>query len=335
MPEETLALYARRLNEAFHRENPNSIITGSLDTSADSYPMQAKRVFRASSLRRAPKLGVSETPQFLGYHSMNHMGFLHKFLTQPALGISREEQQRIQSEFLQTQLSEIYDQAKIPVEQRLPIMQTPQGAGQTIDYKGRTFYGGDILLPQFGVLKKDVQWPEGHKRVLLQDGGFPGVAPPTDPPEGFSSDPRAFRGQVPRKMRREQRKANKKLMDPGMGIYGIDLEREKGVPPYNFDKQSRERNREDRQQQSKMQNNTSGNLPSGNSYLHTDLNKIGRAILHPFNADKRINDSFKNMKFSRYSGKKRYLKDGGFIETDLNQKEIDNLVKQGYIIEDV
>lgn len=334
-PEETLNDFSTKLNKTFHRAAPGSIITGALDTSADSYPMQVKRVLRAASLRRAPKIGVSETPQFLGFESMNTMGFLQRFLNQKGLGIPRGERNRIQSELLQRQLSEIYDQAKIPSEERIPIMAIPRGEAP-VSYKNRTYYQGDILLPQFGVLKKDVQWPEGHKRVLLQDGGFAGVAPPPDTyPEGFRTDPRAFRGQVPRKMIREQRKANKKLMDPGMGIYGVDLEREKGVPPYNFDKQSRERNREVRQQQSKMQNNTSGNLPSGNSYLHTDLNKIGRAILHPFNADKRIHDSFKNMKFSRYSGKKRNLKDGGFVEADLNQKEIDNLVKQGYIIEDV
>ena len=335
MPEETLALYARRLNEAFHRENPNSIITGSLDTSADSYPMQVKRVLRASSLRRAPKLGVSETPQFLGYHSMNHMGFLDKFIKQPALGISREEQQRIQAEFLQTQLSEIYDQAKIPVEQRLPIMQTPQGAGQTIDYKGRTFRGGDILLPQFGVLKKDVQWPEDHKRMLLQDGGSAGVAPPpVTYPEGFRTDPRAFRGQVPGKMIREQRKANKKLMDPGMGVYGVDLEREKGVPPYNFDKQSREQNREVRQ---------------NNRQARRDERPPRTGTSYPINQANKYTWFSKNIgqHFKGRTGKQRYgpklgqsrkikgMQDGGFVETELNQKEIDNLVKQGYIIEDV
>ena len=63
----------------------------------------------------------------------------------------------------------------------------------------------------------------------------------------FRMDPRAFRGQVPFGVRRQQRKANKDLMSKGQGIYGIDLEREKGVPPYNFDKQSREQNREVRQ----------------------------------------------------------------------------------------
>lgn len=170
MPEETLALYARRLNEAFHREKPNSIITGSLDTSADSYPMQVKRVLRGSSLRRAPKLGVSETPQFLGYHRMNKMGFLDKFIGQPALGISRQDQQKIQAEFLQRQLDEIYDQAKVPESHRLPIMHIPN-LHDSLSYKGAHFSGNDILLPQFGVLKKDVQWPADHKRMLLQDGG--------------------------------------------------------------------------------------------------------------------------------------------------------------------
>ncbi len=63
----------------------------------------------------------------------------------------------------------------------------------------------------------------------------------------FRMDPRSFRGQVPFGVMRQQRKANKDLMDKGMGVYGIDLEREKGVPPYNFDKQSREQNREVRQ----------------------------------------------------------------------------------------
>ncbi len=335
MPEETLALYARRLNEAFHREKANSIITGSLDTSADSYPMQTKRVLRATSPRRAAKLGVSETPQFLGYHTMNHMGFFDKFISQPALNIPNNEKRILQASLLQKELSDIYDQAKIPLDQRLPIMSIPRGGMETVSYKGRDFYGGDILLPQFGVLKKEVQWPEGHKRMLLQDGGTPGVSPPPDSyPEGFSHDPRAFRGQVPGKAIRQQRKANKKLMEPGMGVYGVDLEREKGVPPYNFDKQSREQNRKIRQ--NKRQTKRDERPPrTGTSHPINQSNKYTWWSKH-------IGQHFKGR-----TGKQRYspgifqgrriktMQQGGFIESKLNQKEIDNLVKQGYIIEEM
>ena len=334
MPEETLANYARKLNVGFHRAAPNSIITGSLDTSADSYPMQTKRVLRAASLRRAPQLGVSETPQFLGYRRMNQMGFFDKFISQPGLGIPREEQQRLQAELLQKELSDIYDQQKLPLDQRLPIMSIPRG-GQELMYKGRTHDPGDILLPQFGVLKKDIQWPEGYKRKLLQDGGTPGVSPPPDSyPEGFSNDPRAFRGQVPGKAIRQQRKANKKLMEPGMGVYGVDLEREKGVPPYNFDKQSREQNRNIRQ--NKRQTKRDERPPrTGTSYPINQANKHTWFSKHIGQHFKGRTDKQRYSPGLFQSRRIKTMQQGGFIESDLNQKEIDNLVKQGYIIEDI
>ena len=169
--------------------------------------------------------------------------------------------------------------------------------------------------------------------MLLQDGGAAGVAPPpVTYPEGFRTDPRAFRGQVPGKMIREQRKANKKLMDPGMGVYGVDLEREKGVPPYNFDKQSREQNREVRQ---------------NNRQARRDERPPRTGTSHPIDTENKWTWLSHHTSGDNRAGKKRYgpklfqsrkikgMQDGGFVEADLNQKEIDNLVKQGYIIEDV
>ena len=99
------------------------------------------------------------------------MGFFDKFISQPGLGIPREKQQSLQAELLQKELSDIYDQQKLPLEQRLPVMQVPRG-GEEVIYKNSTHDPGDILLPHFGIVKKDIQWPEGHKRKLLQDGGF-------------------------------------------------------------------------------------------------------------------------------------------------------------------
>ena len=141
----------------------------------------------------------------------------------------------------------------------------------------------------------------------------------------FRTDPRSFRGQVPFGVRRQQRKANKELMNKGVGVYGIPIE---GTTPYkNNVSTSKTGYTPDVP--------SSGTLPNSNSYLHTDLNKIKQAILHPFDSSKRIHDSFKNMKFSRWSGKKKGLKKGGTIETELSQRAIDDLVKQGYIVEDV
>ena len=60
----------------------------------------------------------------------------------------------------------------------------------------------------------------------------------------FRMDPRAFRGQVPFGVRRQQRKANKDLMSKGQGIYGVDLIHDPNYVPFDFDKQRKRQRRQ-------------------------------------------------------------------------------------------
>jgi len=60
----------------------------------------------------------------------------------------------------------------------------------------------------------------------------------------FRMDPRSFRGQVPFNVMRTQRKANKAIMEPGQGIYGVDLIHDPNYVPFDFDKQRKRQRRQ-------------------------------------------------------------------------------------------
>ena len=368
---EMIAKSKKEFNMGAHSASPLSVMVNDLNLSADSYPLQLSNNLRA--VKNAEKAGIFPNQVFMGYRDLNSMDFTAQILrkklnelrmkTSNATGSERQKLQeqidgvtsrspQIRASLLEGKLNAMYDKARISQDERLPLLMNDSDPEK-------------IFAPQFGIVKDPNIFIPPEERYMYKRGGIPmaqvgiagvGVTNPMqsmtpDPvlpapnyagvdfsklnPEqsaiaqsaDFREDPRAFRGQVPFGVRRQQRKANKKLMDSGMGVYGIPFV---GTTP--FDRTAKQKEQE---QQPVMENNTSGSLPKGNSYLHTGANKIGRALLHPFNPDKRIHDKFSNMKFTRWSGKKRYLDDGGYIEAELTEKEILDLAKQGYIIEDM
>ncbi len=361
-------------NKGAHRAAPLSVMVNDLNLSADSYPLQisnnlrsVKNAEKAGIFPNQVFMGYRDlnamdfTSQIfrkklnsLLAESSGKTGSEYEKLKSQIEGI-RSRGPQLRASLLESRLNAMYDKARVSQDERLPLLMDSNSGEKR------------IYAPQFGIVKDPNIFIPPEERYMYKSGGIPmaqigtaGVAAtnpmqditpdpvnpvPEDPnyagvnfsklnPEqsaiaqsaAFREDPRAFIGQVPFGVRRQQRKANKKLMD-GMGASGIPVI---GTTP--FDRTAKQKEQE---QQPVMQNNTSGSLPKGNSYLHTDLNKIGRAILHPFNPDKRIHDKFSNMKFSRFSGKKKYLDDGGYIEAELTEKEILDLAKQGFIIEDM
>lgn len=171
--EEMLAAYTSKLNNKFHRASPNSIVTGSLGTSDDSFPMQASRILRATDRRRADKLGVVPHPIFLGYEEANGMGRLEQFLGDPRLGVDWKKKLGLRASYLQKQMDEMYDKMKIHPDERLPIMTTERSySSEPAELFGKEHSQGRILLPHSGVMKKDINWLDNNHRITFQKGGF-------------------------------------------------------------------------------------------------------------------------------------------------------------------
>ena len=171
-PEEMLAAYTSKLNSTFHRASPNSIVTGSLGTSDDSFAMQASRMLRATDLRKADKLGVVPHPIFLGYEEANGMGRLEQFLSDPRLGVDWKKKLELRASYLQKQMDDMYDKAKIHPDERLPIMTTERSlSNQRPELFGQEHSQGRILLPHSGVMKKDIKWLDNSHRITFQKGG--------------------------------------------------------------------------------------------------------------------------------------------------------------------
>jgi len=178
--------FQEKLNRGFHGAKPNSIVTGSLDTSDDSYAMQQGRLLRATrgtDPEVAAKIpNVLPYPIFLGYKPANSMGDLASLISDSSLGIRRKDQLDIRAQYLQKQLNDMYDRQGVIEEHRLPILQTQDAP----DY-GRSYITNPydmelpenaIMLPQFGVMKTDFKFPEGKKRPLLSEGGDVKECPP-------------------------------------------------------------------------------------------------------------------------------------------------------------
>lgn len=160
--------FGYKLNRGFWRAKPNTIITGSLDTSDDSYLMQMGRMLRTASPRKASKYGVVPHPMFLGYHPANSMSRLAGFLADYDLGLSREQQKNLRASYLQSMLDQTYDLQGIAPEERLPIIQATQSGDMPIT--NRYAAPGDIIIPHFGVMKLPIDWT-GKRRPKLKKGG--------------------------------------------------------------------------------------------------------------------------------------------------------------------
>ena len=160
--------FGYKLNKNFWRAKPNTIITGSLDTSDDSYLMQMSRMLRTASPRKASKYGVVPHPMFLGYHPANSMSRLAGFLSDYDLGLSREQQKNLRASYLQSMLDQTYDLQNIAPEERLPIIQATESGDMPIT--NRYAGPGDIIIPHFGVMKLPIDWT-GKRRPKLKKGG--------------------------------------------------------------------------------------------------------------------------------------------------------------------
>jgi len=160
--------FGYKLNTGFWRAKPNTIVTGSLDTSDDSYLMQMSRMLRTASPRKASKYGVVPHPMFLGYHKPNEMSRLSGFLGNSQLGLSRDQQKNLRASYLQAMLEQAYDLQGIAPEERLPIIQATQRG--SVPMTDRYTNSGDILIPHFGIMKLPVDWT-GKRRPKLKKGG--------------------------------------------------------------------------------------------------------------------------------------------------------------------
>lgn len=161
--------YGYKLNRGFWRARPNTIVTGSLDTSDDSYLMQMGRMLRTASPRKASKYGVVPHPIFLGYHKPNDMSRLSGFLGNSDLGLTRDQQKNLRANYLQAMLEQVYELQGVAPEERLPIIQAIQSG--EVPMTGRHARSGDILIPHFGVMKLPIDWA-GKRRPKLKKGGF-------------------------------------------------------------------------------------------------------------------------------------------------------------------
>ena len=160
--------YGFKLNRGFWRAKPNTIITGSLDTSDDSYLMQMGRMLRTASPRKASKYGVLPHPMFLGYHPANSMSRIAGFLSDYDLGLTREQQKNLRASYLQSMLDQTYDLQGIAPEERLPIIQATESGELPIT--NRYAAPGDVIIPHFGVMKLPIDWT-GKRRPKLKKGG--------------------------------------------------------------------------------------------------------------------------------------------------------------------
>ena len=120
----------------------------------------------------------------------------------------------------------------------------------------------------------------------------------------FRTDPRSFRGEVPFGVRRQQRKANKELMDPGMGAYGIPIV---GTKPFNWKKNARVHNNETNLNQSIDNVNSNGSFPNSTTHDFTKVGKFAHNI-SPWNwtKDKQVRSNP-----TRFAGKGQRIRQYG------------------------
>ena len=145
---ELLDDFVYKLNRGFWRSKPNTVVTGSTDTSDDSYLMQMGRILRTASPRKADMYGVVPHPMFLGYHPANRMSRLSNFLQQSTLGLSRDQQNALRASYLQSMLDKTYELQGIPPEERLPVL---MGGPERVDLPMMEDYGSirpnQVVLP--------------------------------------------------------------------------------------------------------------------------------------------------------------------------------------------
>lgn len=138
----------KHLNSTLGREISDapvgSIITGSTNTSYNSYLPQIDYIFK-----NAGKQGLSK-PVFLGYRPMNMAGFLS------GAGVSEKEIFK----YINNSLNKIQKRGKLNLN-----LGTHKPFIATLDTKNG--YPGDIMLPQWGVRKID----NSFKLLNKQDGG--------------------------------------------------------------------------------------------------------------------------------------------------------------------
>ena len=363
-------------------------MTGSTDTSDDSYLMQMGRILRTASPRKADMYGVVPHPMFLGYHPANRMSRLSNFLQQSTLGLSRDQQNALRASYLQSMLDKTYELQGIPPEERLPVL---MGGPERVDLPMMEDYGSirpnQVVLPQFGVMKLPVDWT-GKRRPKLREGG-PYETDPVKPSKGksrfekyltddatvegnpyfanlpdqsgltdeqramidsdeFRGSPENFRGQVPREFWKTQQRAGKALHHT-IGRPGYE-----GKPTWGkIDWRKNQKLHKQDQYQDRQKAEAAG-VPSEyiNDYgseqkppgtgsrkpMHGDHNftTLGKFAynIKPWHWGDPVRS--KPTKFASWSGYRSGLnKYGGNIEAELSQKAIDDLVKQGYIVEDV
>jgi len=392
---------AKSMNRNFHNLSPGSLITGSMNTTEDSYLLQLRKMFDA--IKKSEQSGVADYPMFLGYKRLGPGSFTSQVLRNlPNRLIPGYTRDHVQAKILQTRLDDLYN--RYGIEDRLPVMLTqgrrdPTGL-PTGRYHNIPNLSDKIMIPQFGVLKtKGSRFIDPEDRYMFEDGGVAATNPLQDvvsdpvvpvesnPPTGtgvtkgrkrlkrfltpeaqasvdagagigdiegnfaqlpdtsglteeqlsvindpmFQLDPTAYRGQVPGKFIRTQKKAGK-AVDSSVGRPGLfPIRYPKGSPNI----------------ETPEINPYAESLPVTGYNYASDVpteNQRGPRMKKQGARNSAVNNFFANLVGNKGRGKRQYsnrtyfnkrIQEGGYIEAELDQNEILNLAKQGYIIEEI